>query len=595
MLNKRFFFAAAICLITLLLYANSLGNSFSWDDYLVVVNNDFIKSRDSIPLLLSEKYITKTKDVKYLGQKNIGSGEASYRPVATLTYFIDYSLWKLNPLGYHLVNILLHICNAILIFVLLEIITKKRILAFMASLLFALHPVNGEAVNSVSFREDPLVLFFFLFALLFYIISQAHQGKKKWSNVLLSLFFFFLALFSKETAVVLPFILILYDYLFVDEGKANNLLTYFRSRYLVYFVMLFFYLFVRFFPMNNSDYPYVEYLGGGFFTNILAVSKIVTIYIGWLIFPVNVHPTLPDESFMLQVSFFNPVTIGGLLLVAALLIRAIKTHKKAKKISFCISWFFITLIPASNILPIPNYFAARYLYIPSIGFCFFISLLLYNLKSVRIFSVSQKILRTIPGLLFLALFIFYSFITVRENLTWRNNTTLWSKMVKYYPENPLAHSNLGDALKEEGDLDGAIDEYRKALRLDFLNAEDHAELGAAYYKKGMFDNSINELKLALKLDPNMQFARRYLGAAFGEKGLYKESIRYYTEAIRINPKDQEAYHNLGITYAKMGKYNEAKKAWQKALGIKPDYKASLKSLKRLEFLEDQVYNKNVSR
>jgi len=119
-----------IVLSVMLIYANSLKNSFVWDDAIVIAENSFVKSWKNFPAIFSKAYLTPFSQIEYLGINSAGSGETSYRPVVTLSYFIDYSIWKLNPFGYHLTNILLHIFNVILLFFLAGLITKNRIIMF---------------------------------------------------------------------------------------------------------------------------------------------------------------------------------------------------------------------------------------------------------------------------------------------------------------------------------------------------------------------------------------------------------------------------------------------------------------------------------
>lgn len=145
-----------IVILTSLVYANSLKNSFVRDDHIVIVNNDFVKSWKNFPLIFTGDYLTPISEIKHLGTRDIGSGETTYRPVVTISYFIDYSLWKLNPFGYHLTNLLLHIFNAILLYVFINLIAKNKKVALLTSLLFTLHPANSEAVNGIAFREDLL-------------------------------------------------------------------------------------------------------------------------------------------------------------------------------------------------------------------------------------------------------------------------------------------------------------------------------------------------------------------------------------------------------------------------------------------------------
>ncbi len=133
-----------IIFITALVYANSLKNSFVWDDYVVIVDNNFVKSWKNFPAIFRKSYLSPfIKSGSYFFvDSSIGSGETSYRPVVTLSYFFDYSLWRLNAFGYHLTNLLLHITNAVLLYFLINLIAKNKKIALLSSLLFALHPAN---------------------------------------------------------------------------------------------------------------------------------------------------------------------------------------------------------------------------------------------------------------------------------------------------------------------------------------------------------------------------------------------------------------------------------------------------------------------
>ena len=209
-----------IVFFTALVYSNSLKNSFIWDDHTVIVNNNFVKSWNNLPRLFNRTYLTKDSDMEYLGKKDIGSGEFTYRPVVTFTYFLDYSFWKLNPFGYHFTNLILHILNAGLLFVLISLIAGNWVVALLASLFFALHPANTEAVNVISFREDLLAFLFYVSALIFYIKSRGEEaGRRRIYFYLSSLLSFGLALFSKEMSVTFPVILLGYDYLLGKRPK----------------------------------------------------------------------------------------------------------------------------------------------------------------------------------------------------------------------------------------------------------------------------------------------------------------------------------------------------------------------------------------
>src|SRR3990172_10667433 len=143
-------------------YLNSLSNQFVYDDKFTIVTNYFIKTWNNLPSLFNKDYF------KF-------SGELSYRPVVPLSYFIDYTLWKLNPFGFHLTNTLLHTLNSVLLFLLLKRIFNCQTTSFLATLIFSCHPVLTEAVNAISYREDLLATTFFIGAFLLYMKTSKDE------------------------------------------------------------------------------------------------------------------------------------------------------------------------------------------------------------------------------------------------------------------------------------------------------------------------------------------------------------------------------------------------------------------------------------
>jgi len=573
-----------LALISILAYSNSLKNSFIWDDRLVIVDNDFIKSWKNIPAIFTKAYLTPVSKMPYLGMYDIGSGETCYRPIVTVTYFFNYSIWQLNPFGYHFTNILLHIFNALLFYFLAALIIKDKKAAFLASLLFTLHPVNSEAVNVISFREDLLAGLFYLSSFILYIKLDSWKHRKKVYFYILSLILFMLALFSKEMALSLPLILVLYDYLFEGAGSFPTPHPEERSdegslkilrRYWGYIGVTLFYIWVRFFVINIPQAS-AGYIGGNFYTNFLTMARVVSNYIQWLFIPLNIAATLPDDPILISRSLFDVRVLISLVLIIAFFIIAIMIRKKSKEISFAIIWFFITLIPVSNILPITNYMAARYLYIPAIGFYLLLSMALGNLRSWTRYAVGITILT------------FYFIVTFISNFEWRDDITLWSGMVKKYPNNALAHSGLGASFMNKNLLDSAIGEYKTALSLDPMYAGDYDKLGVCYYKKGLLSEAEKAFKKAMDLDANLLSAYVNLGSLLGHKGLYEEAIVYFKVVLTREPRYVQAYDNLGVTYARMKQWVWARRMWNKALEINPGYKKAQDNLAKLRLLKNST-------
>ena len=576
MVNKKYFSfhnlaVFLLIVITFVVYFGSLKNEFVWDDFLVIVNNNFIKSWNNFCQLFNKSYLTPPSQIRYLEVINIGSGESSYRPVVTLTYFIDYFFYKLNPWGYHLTNLLLHILNVLLLYFLIRLITQNNIIALLAGLLFAVHPVNTEAVDVITFREDLLCFLFFVSSFVLFIKS-ANSLKKRNLFYSLSLFFFFLALFSKEMAVSLPLIILLYFLLFRERIRIE--FTTFRKYFLGYSLILAFYLYIRF-VIFNIDEPLGRYIADNLYINFLNMVRVAAQYIQWLVFPINIYVALPENPARLCYSLFDVRVLSSLALIVFILILGIRAYKSSKYLSFSIFWFFITLLPVANIVPIVNYMACRYLYLPLPGFCLLFSILifrLFNVYSFRFFKITLVIL----------ILLFYSTFTINRHPVWRNDFSLALEMLKIYPDNPSVHRGVGALLERAGFLDLAIKEHKKAVALKSDYVEAHNRLGCVYYKKGLIDKAIQEFKKAIKLDPSFGEAYANIGVAFIKKGLYKEAVKYLKQGINLDPKYVFNYNNLAIAYIELGRFEEAKKTWQKALEIEPDFETAQKNLNRLK-------------
>ncbi len=572
-----------IILVVALVYANSLKNSFVWDDSIVVADNDFVKSWNNFHRLFNKSYLTKPSDIDYLGERDIGSGEFLYRPVSTLSYFIDFSIWKLNPFGFHLTNLFLHIINVILLFFLIILITRSQAIALLASLLFAIHPVNAETVNMIAFRPNLLSFLFFVTSFILFIKCNQHADKKKMYVYILSLGSFLLALFSKEMAIIFPVVLLCYDY-FIKK-MPNNIFAHLKKYYLGYASVLVFYLLVKFIVIGNVVKQTVAYPMGNFYTNIFTMAKVFATYIQWFLLPINVHPTLPDDPNLISYSLFEPKVMISIVLIVFILVIAIKIRNKFPLVSFATFWFFVALIPVANILySLTNYMSARYLYLASVGFCLVASFLLVKFPSLKIFKISSVILQKISMNTAIIILIFYSIFTAIRNIGFKNNTVFWMEMTENYPFNALVHSSLGSCFRKNGLLDKAISEYKIALSLDSNYAKDYNNLGVCYYGKGMFDEAVEEFKRALKLNPVLMSAYTNLGGVFGDKGLYQEAIRCFEKAIQLDEKFLNAYNGLGVTYARMKKYDQAKKTWEKALQIDPHNKGARENLQKLRQL-----------
>ncbi|HHT9123694.1 MAG TPA: hypothetical protein ACFYEF_12560, partial [Candidatus Wunengus sp. YC63] len=376
--DKTFLFFCQLIIIVVvsaLIYIYTLGNDFAYDDKFTITNNYLIRSWHKIPTIFTNDYFT-------------SSGELSYRPVVTLSYFIDYFFWQLNPLGYHLTNLLLHSLNSVLLFFLftrlLSVIrgepdkvlksffpqnpeasvstieAVKISVPFIASLIFCTYPLLTEAVNAVSYREDIMAATFYFAAFLFYLKTHQRQSVL-WYGI--SLICYFLGLFSKEMAVTFPILIGLYDVM--RYGKA--LFTFKHIRYHIgYILITVFYITLRFVFLHNPTESYIPYPQNSLWINFLTMSKVIASYIKLLFFPVHLNAdyVVPNATSPVELSF-----ILSFLLIISVMVITYRLFFYSKTMFFAILWFFVALLPVLNIIPIENIMAERYLYIPLVGFC----------------------------------------------------------------------------------------------------------------------------------------------------------------------------------------------------------------------------------
>ncbi|HCJ66529.1 MAG TPA: hypothetical protein DHV62_04190 [Elusimicrobia bacterium] len=367
-----------VILVSFLVHSNSFRNEFVIDDPLHISENQLIKDWKNVPLIF-------TRDYFYL------SGERAYFPVVTLSYFLDYSLWGLNVFGYHLTNTLFHSLNSVLIYLIFGLLLQESKVAFLSSILFAIHPIHTESLNFISGRTDLLAMFFFLLSFYLYIKTfyystlQQVQGLSLPKTIspfhhftyFFSCISFILALFSKEMAVTLPLVLVLSDFCF---RRFNPEVMDIVHKYLVYVLLAFLFILGRFTVFEpvgivegcDLSSP-VEYIGKSFSFTFYTMVRAISYYLKLLILPTKLTA---GYVFPHSLIFSEPAVVTAFVFLLVLLLSALFLYRREKVFSFSIFYFFLTLLPVANIVPFGRIFQERYLYIPSLGFCIFLALLM---------------------------------------------------------------------------------------------------------------------------------------------------------------------------------------------------------------------------
>jgi len=513
-------------------YANSIHGKFLWDDEILIQDNKEIQSWSNLPRIFAE---------------NIGTGAGRdynfYRPLHMLTLMVDYSLFKFDVEGYHLTNILFHILTALCIYILANLLFRHNALSLLTALLFVVHPIHTEVVTYISGRFDALSAFFMLLCIIFYI----KNFKSSFMTIFLVSLCAILAILSKENALILPVLILLYHYIF---GEFN--FKKFIPLVAIAIIYIILRMTVLYFPGSGFQTPNTLWdRMPGFFVA-------VTNYITLLILPFNLHMEHGDLLF----KFSDPKALIGILILAFAAFCVFKFRKSNKLLTFAILWFFICLLPESNLYRINAYMNEHWLYLPSFGFFLLLGKYLCPLNEngkLRIFSLIACV----------ALLSFYSFLTIKQNTYWKDPVSFYERTLKYAPFSSRLYNNLARQYEMSGRYKEAVELYKKAVKIAPDYAEAYNNLGVADADLDLNLEAIDAYKTAIKLDPNLVGIYSNLGNAYGRVGKTNEAIEVFLKALKIKP-DASAYNNLALIYRGLGKDNEAIQTFQNALDLDPD-------------------------
>ncbi len=580
---KNYIWLTAVLAITFIVFIPSVKNGFvTFDDPQYVLENPYIKSfsADNLGIIF-------TSDANNLG---------NYHPLTLLSLAANYTCSELDPTSYHVVNIMLHMVNTLLVFLLALILFTRlgtghgQLLSAIAALLFGIHPLHVESVAWISGRKDLLYTCFYLLALIAY---TRYLGNKAIKNYILSVLFFLLSLLSKGMAVTLPLSIIAVDYLYKRDIISKRVILEKIPFFLL--SLLFGILAIGVQQAQGAT----EIMKFSFPERIVFASFGYAQYLVKFLVPYQLcgyypYPDLENANIP-PLWYFSliPVLLSGLLLVYFILVRP------NRKIVFGALFFIVNVVFVLQLFPVGSaVMADRYTYLSSFGLLFLVSLgigeLLRRFNSFRAIVLGS----------FLLYAVLLSAISVGRQAVWHDSYSFWNDVVAENPGFYPAINNLGEFYENDGRTQEALQMFSNSIEANQQNPNAWFHRGSIYGKSGNYPAAISDLSQAIKHRPgftqayiNRAIARAmnqdYRGAladldtvimqgknesAYFNRGILKNQLKEYAraipdfeEAINLNPSCAKCYYSLGLANYNAGMYPEAIKSFTTCIAMDPAY------------------------
>lgn len=555
-------FAPWLLLTVLVLgsYANALGNDFAYDDRIVVLGNEAVRSLRTLPKLLLMRFHATTVEL------NEASNIGEYRPVSMLTVALDHAVWGTRPAGHHATSIVVHLLATFAVFSFLARLLADRAAGLLAAAFFAVHPLHTEAVTAIANRGDALAALLVLLSLAALCnaldASSAHQGR----HFLLGIFLFLLAILSKESAAMLPALLVLlvgYDYLLHARGQTGwigprraNLreVLYVLAGLLIPIGVT---LALRWRVEGGLVAPTSVFADTGASLPVRAglLMQIFGDYVrlavvGWPLsasYPWNSH-YMPSECHLSV-----PALWAAFALLSASWVLVVASFRRTPIVAVCVAWFVLGIIPLSNVF-VPAWIlqADRSPYLSTVGSCALLGLFL-----ARLWDWAGRGLRPLIGLALGVWIAAWGVATFLRNFDWVNNDTLGRSMVRTQPADPKGYEMLGSMYSRWRNWEAADECYRTLLEIPGHDWEGYQGLGKTRYYRGDPAGALPLLTAALIRDPLQAETHGMLGLTNDRLGHRGAAEHHYTFAYKLQPQSAKRVGDLGLYYLRQGRIDDA--------------------------------------
>ena len=533
------FVVAAVVLVHL----GSLDNSFHYDDGHSIQRNPHIRDLANLPRFFTDTSLF-SENPEY----------AMYRPLVLTSHALNYALGGSDPSGYLALNLAIHAAVTALAFIVLLQLGGGLYCATLGALLFGLHPVHSEAINFVSARSESLAAGFMLLAFVAYMRATQSQGSRmavsseKYRT--LSVLAFGLGLLCKATAIALPALLISYAWLRHRLGWSWRDLA--RVQHAYWAVTALYVGTYLFFSAQSVGRASAVRSAT---SQIATQAKAIVHYTKLSIMPTELtvyHQFFISDSLAEWAPFLGLLAGLSLAVLFAFLLR---TNWIA---SFGCAWFFITLFPT---LAVPLNLAVNdhRLYLAVLGPVITLTALCKD----RRFAIGA-----------VAVAVLFGVLSVKQDVVWQDELSLWDHAATRAPLMPEAHYNLAVEYHDAGDLHSARSSYEAAVGLDATYAEAHANLASIYRAAGELEKAESALNAALQSEPELPGALNSLGLLLMDRGQLERAEQVFLQILAADPDVAEAHFNLGLIYRDQGKKDLAVEYLKRAIALKPELKTS---------------------
>jgi tetratricopeptide (TPR) repeat protein len=524
-------------------YADTVNNGFAFDDLAVIVQGAGVKSWANVPALFSGDYYRLF-------------GEATWRPATSFSALAEYSLWGASrPGGYHLTNIALH-CLAVGLAAALALrLTDSPIAAVLTGLLFGILPVQAEAVNAISYREDLLSLVSVVGGLLLSLRYRERGGRGCYTLAMLA---FLVALLSKETALMIVPALLAYEWLFGRPPRARMWRLAAGAALLTVAVLV-----ISRIVIPNTGQFNVDTAGQReYWPTLRGMPGVFLAYIGEMVLPM--HSSVVYSTAIPQ-SVVDPGFVLGVAAVLAC-VGLVWLLRKRPAASFGMAWFLIFLLPASNIVaPVPMR-ADRYLYLPLAG----VALVIGSLAG-SVWSGLGSRRRLGLAIAVAACVALWGTQILKRNRDWRSQLCLMRAAAVVAPDSAAPHTNLAAWYATHRNTPKALYEYQHALSIDDRRWETWSDYGHWLGLAHKYEEAEAALLHAIALSPNAAEAWVNLGYVLRDTGREADAIKVWETAVARDPSAPDAYYNIGNLLLHKGNVDGAEEWFRRTLGVAPGY------------------------